>query len=40
MNWILNSMEEGIAKSFKYSKIAKEFWESIEEAYAQKRNDF
>ena len=39
MNWILNSMEGGIAKSFKYSETAKELWQSIEAAYAQKRNN-
>lgn len=30
MNQILNSMEEGIAGSFKYSDTAEELWESIE----------
>lgn len=39
MNWILNSMEEGIAGSFKYCNTAKELWDSIEAAYAQKRNN-
>lgn len=39
MNRILNSMEEGVAKGFKYSEAAKDLWESIEAAYAQKRNN-
>ena len=39
MNWILNLMEEGIAKSFKYSATVKELWESIEAASTQKRNN-
>lgn len=39
MNWIINSMEEGISRSFKYSTTAKELWDSIEAAYAQKRNN-
>ena len=30
MNWILNSMEGGIAKSFEYLDTAKELWDSIE----------
>ena len=37
MNWVLNSMEEGILKSFKYSATTKKLWESIEVAYALKR---
>ena len=36
MNWILDSMEGGIAKSFKYLDTTKELWDSIETAYAQK----
>lgn len=39
MNWILNSMEESIAASFKYCDTAKELWDSIEAAYEQKRNN-
>lgn len=39
MDWILNSMELSIAPSFKYSNTAKELWDSIEVAYAQKRNN-
>lgn len=38
-NRILNSMEGGIAKSFKYLDTAKELWVSIKTAYAQKRNN-
>ena len=34
INWILNSMENDIAASFKYYDTAKEVWESIEAAYA------
>ena len=32
-------MEGGIAKSFKYFETAQELWESIEAAYAEKRNN-
>lgn len=32
-------MEEGTGRGFKYSDTAKELWESIEAAYAQKRNN-
>lgn len=39
MNWILNSMEDSIAASFKYSNSAKELRDFIEVAYAQKRNN-
>ena len=39
VNWVLNSMEGGIAKSFKYLETAKELWDSIKTAYAQKRNN-
>ena len=39
MNWILILMEEGIDNSFKDSTNAKEQWESIQVAYAQKRNN-
>lgn len=39
MNWILNSMEESIAASFKYSDEAKELQNAIEAAYAYKRNN-
>lgn len=39
MNWILNSMEGGIAKSFKNFETAQEFGESIEAAYVEKRNN-
>lgn len=39
MNWMLNSMEENIPNNFKYSDTAKDLWDSIEVAYAQKRNN-
>ena len=39
MNWILNSMEGGIARSFKYLDTAKELWDSIEFTYAKKMNN-
>ena len=39
MNWILNSMEEGISKSFKYFANAKGLRESIDAAYALERNN-
>lgn len=39
MNWILNSMGDSIAASFKYSNLAKGLRDSIEVAYAQKRNN-
>eukprot|EP00268_Persea_americana_P002437 TRINITY_DN107351_c0_g1_i1.p1 TRINITY_DN107351_c0_g1~~TRINITY_DN107351_c0_g1_i1.p1 ORF type:complete len:160 (+),score=24.65 TRINITY_DN107351_c0_g1_i1:437-916(+) len=38
INWILTSMEKDIAASFEYCNAAKEVWESIEAAYAQKKN--
>lgn len=39
MNWILNSMKESIAASFKYSDKPKELQDAIEAAYAHKRNN-
>ena len=36
MNWILNSMEEGIAGSFKHSDTTKELWASIEQHMLRK----
>ena len=39
MKWIVNSMVGRIVNSFKYLDTAKELWDSIETAYAQKRNN-
>ncbi|RWR96262.1 Protein kinase domain-containing protein [Cinnamomum micranthum f. kanehirae] len=40
MNWILNSMEVVIAKSFRYYKNAHELWKAIEIAYSRKKNHY
>lgn len=38
MSWICNSMGKNISRSFQHCKTARELWDSIRNAYAQKRN--